>query len=277
MNTNHFKSLYSAVIRLLSPLVRILLRYGVSYQSFCELAKRAYVEIADNEFRIEGRKQTVSRISVITGISRKEVMRVKQAGAPGDSHPDEEKFNRAARVITAWSREKDFVDDRGRPAHLPLTGPDASFSELIRRFSGDVPVRATLDELVRVGAVKHLEDGALCLTANAYIPEKSDSDILHILGKDVSHLISTLDHNLKSGSKAPFFQREVAYDNLPDQVLPKYRKLSAQKAQSLLAALDKWLARHDRDVSPEVTGEGRNYAGLGIYYFEGTASEKENP
>jgi hypothetical protein len=248
----------------------------VSYQSFCELAKRVYVDVADNEFRIEGRKQTVSRISVITGISRKEVLRVKQIH-PSEDIDTGERYNRAARIITAWSREKDFLDESGKPAHLPLAGPGVSFSELIRRFSGDVPVRATLDELVRVGAVKRLEDGTLRLAARAYIPETSDADILHILGKDVSHLIATLDHNLKPGLKGPFFQREVAYDNLPNHVLSKYRKLSAKKAQSLLVTLDRWLAEHDRDVSPEVEGEGRNYAGLGIYYFEGSSSEKETP
>ena len=39
----------------------------------------------------------------------------------------------------------DFLDARGRPAALPVAGKGATFTELIRRFSGDVPVRAFID------------------------------------------------------------------------------------------------------------------------------------
>jgi hypothetical protein len=131
-----------------------------------------------------------------------------------------------------------------------------------------VPVRATLDELIRVGAVERLEDGRVSLLTRTYIPESSDADKLHILGTDVAHLISTVDHNLKSDPIGPFFQRKVAYDNLPDEVLPGFRKHSAKRAQTLLESLDRWLAQHDRDVTPTVKGTGRNNAGIGIYYFE---------
>ena len=162
------------------------------------------------------------------------------------------------------------------PAPLPMAGPDASFSELVKRFSGDVPVRATLDELIRVGAVERLEDGSVSLLTRTYIPESSDADKLHILGTDVAHLISTIDHNLKSDPIGPFFQRKVAYDNLPDEVLPVFRKHSANRAQAFLESLDRWLAQRDRDVTPTVKGTGRNQAGIGIYYFEEPYSIKEN-
>jgi len=268
MNNEHLKPLFGAVIKLLRPLVRILLRNGVSFQSFSDIAKWVYVDVAGKEFGIKGRKQSISRISVVTGLSRKEVLRVKQLAKP-DDRDSSEKYNRAARVIAAWRREKDFTDDTGNPVPLPITGPKTTFSKLVKRFSGDVPVRATLDELIRVGAVQQLGDGRVRLIARSYIPESSDSDKLYILGKDVAHLISTIDHNLKiPDAMGPLFQREVAYDNLPDEVLTQFRKLSAKKTQSLLESLDRWLAQRDRDVTPTVKGKGRNQAGLGIYYFE---------
>jgi hypothetical protein len=239
----------------------------VSYSTFADYAKWVYVDVASQEFGIEGRKQTTSRVSVITGLSRKEVMRVRKLPKPDDS-ASTERYNRAARVIAAWRRDRNFLDAKGRPAPLPMTGPRVSFSELVKRFSGDVPVRATLDELIRVGAVERLEDGRINLLTRSYIPASSDADKLHILGTDVTHLISTIDHNLKSDPTGPFFQRKVAYDNLPDEVLPVFRKLSAKRAQALLESLDRWLAQHDRDITPTVKGTGRNRAGIGIYYFE---------
>jgi hypothetical protein len=275
MNDEHLKPLAAAILRLLRPLVRILLRNGVSFSTFADFVKWVYVDVASKEFGIRGRKQSTSRVSVLTGLSRKEVMRVRQLPRP-DDRASAEKYNRAARVIAAWRREKKFLDAEGNPAPLPMTGPDVSFGELVKRFSGDVPVRATLDELIRVGAVERLEDGRVSLLTRIYVAESSNADKLHILGTDVAHLISTICHNLRPDSSGPFFQRKVAYDNLPDEVLPMFRKHSAKKAQTLLENLDRWLAQHDRDVTPTVKGTGRNNAGIGIYYFEEPYWYEEN-
>lgn len=267
MEAKYLQALSAAALRLLRPLVRILLRDGISYKTFADLVKWVYVDVAMKEFGIEGRKQSISRVSVITGLTRKEVLRVRRLERPDDSASTEQ-YNRAARVIAGWRRDKDFLDAKGRPASLPMTGSGATFNELIRRFSGDVPVRALLDELIRIGAVKRLKDGRIRLLARAYIPEGSDEDKLHILGTDVNYLITTIDHNLQHGDSLPFLQRKVLYDNLPDEVLPKFRKLSAKRAQRLLEQLDRWLAEHDRDLNSSVKGTGRNRAGLGIYYIE---------
>jgi hypothetical protein len=114
MNDQHLKPLAAAVLRLLRPLVRILLRNGVSYSTFSDFVKWVYVDVAGKEFGIEGRKQSTSRVSVITGLSRKEVMRVRQLARP-DDRASTEKYNRAARVIAAWRRHRNFLDAEGKP------------------------------------------------------------------------------------------------------------------------------------------------------------------
>lgn len=274
MSDKHLKRLSAAIIRLLRPLVRILLRNGVSYKTFSDLAKWVYVDVATQEFGIAGRKQSTSRVSVVTGLSRKEVTRVCNLPRP-DDRASAEKYNRAARVIAGWRRESGFLDAAGEPVRLPVTGTDVNFSKLVKRYSGDIPVRAILDELIHIGAVKQHVDGTISLQAQAYIPRRSEAGKLHILGSDVAHLVATIDHNLNPDQTAPFFQRKVAYDNLPDEMLPNFRNLSAEKAQELLESLDETLARHDRDVTPSVKGSGRNRAGLGIYYFEEPYVEKD--
>lgn len=274
MNETETKVLSAAVIRILKPLVRILLRHGVSFNTFADLAKWAYIDVATREFAIAGRKQTTSRVSILTGLSRKEVKRVRQLSHPEDQ-ASAEKYNRAARVIAAWQREPEFIDPDGQPAALPMRGRKASFNELVRRFSGDIPARAIKDELLRVGAIEELADGRVRLLARAYIPKRSEKDKIHILGTDVSFLISTIDHNLQNNNAEPFFQRKVAYDNLPQEILAQFRRMAAQKAQNLLEKLDKWLAQHDRDTNPEITGTGRHRAGVGIYYFEEPCAEEE--
>ena len=267
MTANQLKSLSSAVLRLLRPLVRILLRSGMSYGTFADLAKWVYVDVAAREFTIEGRKQSVSRVAVLTGLSRKEVKRMQGIPRPDDSLQDE-KYNRAARIIAAWRREPEFLNVDGEPSALSISGPWASFSDIVRRFSGDMPVRAVLDELLRIGAVKQLDDGKIALLKKAYVPQNNASEKINILGTDVGHLVATIDNNLNPDSAQARFQRKVSYDNLPDAALPAFRKLSARRAQKLLEHLDAWLADNDRDTNSSVTGTGRNVAGLGIYYFE---------
>ena len=127
---------------------------------------------------------------------------MQEISGPEDTERDE-KYNRAARVISAWRREREFLDGQGKPSTLSISGPWSTFSEIVRRFSGDVPVRAILDELLRIGAVKQLDNGKIQLRKKAYVPEASEADKLHILGTDVGHLISTIDYNMQLETKEP--------------------------------------------------------------------------
>jgi hypothetical protein len=138
----------------------------------------------------------------------------------------------------------------------------------VKRYAGDVPPRAVLDELARVGCAERLADGRVRLVGRAYVPKAGSREKLAILGTDVADLVTTIDRNLAAGGGDAFFQRKVQYDNLPAEALPAFRRMSASRGQALLERLDLWLAERDRDVNPAVKGTGRHRAGLGIYYFE---------
>jgi hypothetical protein len=259
-------ALSAAVVTLLRPLVRLLLRNGVPYATFADLAKRVYVDVAMEEFGIPGRKQSKSRVSIITGLSRKEVLRVKRLPDPDDLGALQ-RYNRAARVISGWVRDHLFTDKTGNPIDLPFDGENVSFTRLVRSYSGDAPARAVLDELFRVGAVERRPEGKIRLLERSYVPKKGEVEKIGILGTDVSDLISTIDHNIRLAD-TPFFQRKVCYDNLPSEALPGLKKITGERAQALLEYMDRQLSRKDRDLNPQAGGTGRKRAGIGIYYFE---------
>ena len=259
-------TLAAAIRRLLRPLVRILLRNGVPFGVFSDHAKQVYVEVAEQELGVPDRKPSISRVSVLTGLTRKEVSRVRRAGDA--TAAPVERYNRAARVIGAWVRERAFRDRSGRPATLPVEGAGASFSRLVQRHAGDVPVRAVLDELLRVEAVEWTRTGRLRLLQRAYVPRTGEEEKLAILGTDVADLVETIDHNLTHPPAAAFFQRKVAYDNLVGEVVPSLRRDAATRAQKLLEHLDGRMADHDRDSNPEAEGSGRHRVVLGIFYLE---------
>ncbi len=266
MRTRLTAALSAAVTTLLRPLVRLLLRNGVPYRTFADLAKRVYVDMATEEFGIPGRKQSKSRVAVLTGLSRKEVLRVKRL--PGsDDLGAAKRYNRAARVIAGWVRDPLFNDESAHSKELSFEGGTDSFRQLVRSYSGDAPARAVLDELLRVGAVERTPEGRIRLLERSYIPKSGDIDKIGILGTDTSDLVATIDHNI-CHPDSPFFQRKVSYDNLPSGAIPELKKLTGEQAQALLEKLDRWLSERDRDFNPRVAGTGRKRAGVGIYYFE---------
>jgi hypothetical protein len=260
-------AIYAAILRVLRPLIRLLLRHGVPFGTFADLAKRVYVEVALEEFGIPGRKQTHSRVSILTGLSRKEVLRVTRLDRPDDTETSD-RYQRAARVISGWLRDGRYGDGTGNPAALPMEGDGPTFPELVKAHSGDVPARAVLDELVRVGAAERTEDGKVCLQARAYIPVAGDEEKVEILGTDASFLIGTIDHNLQAAPGKAFFQRKTMYDNLPAEAVEELRKDLAMRAERFLEQADRKLAERDRDVNPKATGTGRRRAGIGIFWFE---------
>jgi hypothetical protein len=267
MENKQRQVLFAAIARMMQPLIRILLRNGISFQTFADISKNQFVEVARSEFGIEGRKQSTSRIAVITGLTRKEVTRISRLSFPGDQK-SAERYNRASRVVSGWRRDGDFLDSKGQPAVLALSGRSRTFQELVKRYSGDMPYRAVLDELVAQGVVHRQENKRVKLMERAYLPKVDAAMKLHILGTDTGYLIDTIGHNLRPGDSEPRFQRKVLYDNLPDEVLPALRRRSSKMGQALLEKLDKIFSRHDRDVNPDAGGSGRNTAGIGIYYFE---------
>ena len=279
MNGTIEKSIELSLARLLTPLVRLLLRYGVPLGTLVEVAKRVYVDVAMKEFAIPGRKPTISRASVITGLSRKEIMRIRRLPPISEDVSEEEaakSYNRAIRVISGWVRDPDFTGEQGTPAPLPFEGAEPSFSQLVRRYSGDVPPRAILDELVRVGSIEQTESGEVRLSSRAYVPAEGDTEKFSILGADVADLIDTIGHNLNVPREQSRFQLKVSYDNLPREPVERFRSLSAEESRKLLEFFDQTLSRSDRDVNPEATGEGRYRAGVSIYYFEEPIAEDDS-
>lgn len=266
----------ATIIKILTPLVRIILRNGVSYGSFAELAKRTFVNVAMNDFTIKGRKQSISRVSVITGLNRKEVKRLYDSIAEDKTSELDERYNRAARVIAGWRREATFREGMGLPPELPIEGEGTTFASLVKRYSGDMPVRAVLDEMERIGAVTRTAEDRVQLKSRSYLPQTDENMKLAILGTDVGQLISTIGFNLDANPEDVRLQRKVSYDNLPEEAITPFRQFSKEQAQLWLEKLDAYLAQYDRDTNPDIEGKGRYTTGIGIYYFEESTDDEQS-
>ncbi len=260
------RPLHAAIMQLLRPLVRILLNHGVAYDTFSDMAKWVYMDVATREFGLPNRKQTDSRVSVLTGLTRKEVARLKETPMPTDNESANE-YNRAAKVVLGWVRDHPQAGTPSGAAPLPMEGA-VSFSELVRRHSGDMPVRAMLDELERVGAVRKTAKNEVELVHRHYLPPQGEARKLVYLGHDTSDLISTIAHNLDVPQSETFLQRKVFYDNIPLDQLAQVRQAARKIGEPVLDQISTEFAKHDRDSNPNVAGTGRARAVVGIYYYE---------
>lgn len=257
-----------AIGKLLKPLVRLLLRNGVTYIEFSELAKQTYVDIANEDFAVPGRKQSQTRVSVLTGIHRHEVAKLLKRDKSEVPHSD--RHHRAARIISAWMTDPKF-NDAGVARELTV---DNEFADLVSEYGADVTTRSVLDELERVGAVTRVGKESVKLLVSAFTPQDSDEDLILILGDSVADLLSTLDHNLTAPKSAGRLHMNVVYSNLPNEVLKNLELVSRDRAMSFLTELNQFFATQDRDSNASLEGTGRNRAGIGLYYFEQSIEDK---
>ncbi len=262
------KALVRALYRMLRPMVRLLLRHGVSYRLFADIARHVYVDTAREDFAIPGRKQSLSRMAVLTGINRKDIAKLQERSHPLSEAPAEQPTP-TARVITGWLNDVRFHTPTGEPAVLPVDGKgdEPSFTALVRDYSRDVPVRALLDELERIRAVQQ-KGGEVSLLARGYIPLEDMQENIRIFGTAAADLMGTMDHNIAKMEPGPLIQRTVSYVNIPEELLERIRERSAREGQAFLLQVNDWLAECDRDQSPGLEGSGQVRAGIGLYYFE---------
>ena len=272
-SANLRSGLLSAFGKLLKPLIRILIRHGISYAEFGEVVKTVYVETASRDFALPGRKSSGSRVAILTGLTRKEVKRILDNNDSEKSRASSN-LSRAGRVLTGWHNDPDFqITHYGIPRDLPFDHPhDSTFSELVRRYSGDMPARAMLEELKRVGAVATTPDGMVHVVSRSYIPTPLDSDSIARIGITLHDLADTLDYNLDPEREGrPRFERRVyTTEGVSKDHAEAFQDLVQLKGQQFLETLDNWLTSRESENNKSVTEEedSQVHIGVGIYLFE---------
>ncbi len=257
-------------VRILRPLIRVLLRHGMSCQEFTEIARWVYVDVAmkDSEFALKSRsKQFKSRAAVITGLSRKEVLRLMEVRGPEELE-EIQPLNRAARVLTGWTENPLFCEKKDKPKLLPIKGGNGSFHHLVRLYSGDVPPRAVLDELRRCGAVEIIDADSVRLKRFAYFPALDSQAGIELFEHLAGDALETLDHNArnhaKEGEGFPF--RQAFSLRLPESALPEVRTYLRKEIENLSRKAHHFISeREDKTKRP---GKKHHRAGLGLFYFE---------
>jgi hypothetical protein len=268
--------LLAAYRRLLGPLIRILIRNGVDYSEFSQVAKEAYVEVATKDFRVKSGQISSSRVAVLTGLSQKSVekeeKRAQVAKGTQTSNLDD-----IAGVLYGWHTDSDFAGPYGLPLELRYSTntPEnadidgqktADFGELVRRHAGNADPKPLLKELIGIGAVVETEKNWFKALKRHYIPAPMAPQGLDHLAISVEDFVTTLDHNLNEDRPTnKLFERTVyTEEGITPENLERFTMFSGQKAQLLLEEIDNWISQLD---TPKRQSKTILKTGLGIYHY----------
>lgn len=258
-------ALAPALKKILRPLIRLLIHFQVSFPQLSEIIKSVYVEVAERDFTMQGHKQTDSRISLVTGVHRKDVRRLRNMT---EVSPDISNPAVGAKLVSAWLENKPFCEKKGSPSVLYIRERYGSpaFDQLVTQVSKqDLRPKAVLEEWLLVGIVELVGDRQIKLCSDAYIPQQSTEEKCYFFGRNIADHLASSVHNLSS-DEAPFFDRHVFYNHLSPDSISELAELTSKEGMSVLKLLNrkaKQLQVKDRGKS-----EATHRFNVGIFYYE---------
>lgn len=265
-NADVKSTLHNACQALLRPIAAVLLRGGMTWREFSDLSKSVFVSVATSEFGIRGRPTNVSRVSILTGISRKEVKRQRELSEDNRS-PASAKTTDATRLLSGWHQDDSYLDGNGSPVALSLSGPATTFKTLFAKYGGDTPEQTMVKELVSAGSAELRADGKLVAKRRYHMPANLDVGNLQFFGSNLFDHAKTLSNNLADDGRPKRFEGFAVDVRVNPEVAKKFHSFVNQRGQEFLEEIDDWLAGHYVDPADTTTSPIR--LGLGVYAIEG--------
>jgi hypothetical protein len=246
--------------------VRFLLNHQFTYPMFIRLLKAVYVDVAAEEFTVPGREQTDSRVSLLTGVHRKDVKRLRAEGR--GSHRAPASVTLGAQLVAVWTTDGRYLDANGRPKPLPRLASESktglSFEDLVASINTDIRPRVVLDEWLRLGVAVVDADDNISLVVDAFIPEKGFDEKAYYLGQNIHDHIATCAHNL-DGAGQPMLERSVFSDELSMKSVAILADLAREQGMQALHALSRRAIELEREDA--TSGQPFQRINFGIYFY----------
>lgn len=213
------------------------------FQEVTEVVKRTLVELAEEEITKKSTKVNSSRISIITGLHRRDVSRIRVDGQT-------KSFVRGgtvARVLNRWSSESEFLTKGGRPRVLTVEGEDSEFATLVRLESTDLNPGTVMFELIRIGAAHRTREGLKFLDTVFESSEDMD-DGWGMLAQDVKRLTEAVTRNLEEPEILVNHHLSTSFDNVFVKDVGVVRRWLAEQGKLFHRKALKFLSSHDKDL-----------------------------
>ncbi|MBS94034.1 MAG: hypothetical protein CL799_06295 [Chromatiales bacterium] len=257
-----------ALLMALRPIAKALLRAGIGYKEFSGIAKAAFVHVAAEDYGLRGRETNSSRIAVMTGITRKEVKKIRESG-PGMLMKDFVRESPASIVLDKWHSDSNYLDSLGQARILDYNSGQYSFCDLVATYGGDVPPGAMRTELKRIGAVDLLPVGKIKATKSYFIPDGVDDRLIIGLQDNIASVASTVAFNCDPKRVVGVdtrYNSVSSVDGIDKQFLPEIHA----HARSEMFLLGDSFSKHLNEFKDRSDPDNRDQyqIGIGLYYYE---------
>ncbi|WP_194073983.1 DUF6502 family protein [Thiomicrorhabdus aquaedulcis] len=265
-------ALFKALKSILKPLVAMLLRQGVTFTALTDLLKITYVEVADSQFKLAGKAQTDSRISVLTGVHRKEVKRIREL-AEESMQPKEKKASLSAQLMATWLGQSAYLLANGQPKPLLRlqNSEDVSFESLVRCVTRDVHPRSILDEWLHQGVAALDAQDRVVLQQTGYVPDHDFEEKLFFTGKNIGDHLSAVAHNLAPatllGQTPAMFDRAVYYNDLSAESVQALEVFAKQESTKLLTQVNKMASQLQGQSQGQAPSQSGYAMHFGAYFY----------
>jgi hypothetical protein len=267
-----------ALRQVLRPLVRLMLAQGITYPYLTDLLKGLFVEVAEREFRLDEKPPTDSRVSLVSGVHRKDVSRLRPLlHTPGALAPTVVPLG--AQLAARWMGDARYLQDDGQPrplARLASEGGQHSFEALVASVNNDIRSRVVLDEWLRSGIVQLNEQGQVCLDAAAFVPTSGADEKAFYLGHNLHDHAAAAVHNVL-GEQPPFLERSVHYDALSPASVTRLAKLGEQAGMKALLAVNKAAMEAEAGDREGDVLQPRQRITMGVYFYSEPVPPGQEP
>lgn len=257
---------------LLRPLARTLIARGITAPAFYRLLKSVYVDVAEADFALDDKPMTDSRVSMLTGVHRRDVRAIRQAEEePWDQ--TRQKTTVLATVIGRWLGDPDFQNESGKPRLLPnASSKDPSFEALVRRVNKDVRPRTVLDEMLRQNLIEEVSDGQLRLMTEGIIGTNENDQQVVFFASNVGDHLAAASENLLA-DEPPFLERAVFYNGLTQVSVAEIEAEARDLSQDTLVKLNTLAqSKQTQDQTKDKATQRFRY---GVYFFHTSANTNE--
>jgi hypothetical protein len=255
------------------PIAEFLLQAGISFREFENVSRLAFAETAMKKYGVRGRHTNISRVAVMTGISRKEIAKLREQ-LLSEKNVDSVSTSPSSLVLAGWHTDRDFMTEDGKPLPIPYDGQGMTFVELVKRYAGDVPAGAVRVELKRSNIIEESDNGLIHPLGRHFVPHEALDRLATSVEFLLGGLAATIAHNTDPNrADSGFIERLVYSDRLRESAVLDFRQVARERAQSLLEGLDDWLAANDVLVDSATDQAADRRVGLGVFYYEGPKSD----